>query len=198
MPPRKILAKPNPNGGRRPSFSREWWNLCARSLPLAMHRGDQPLLEETGGKLMMLEPRSPEGYILHGQALLMKKDQAGAEADLKRAINVAPDNAAGYARMGDLRAVQKKYDEAQKYYSEALQRNPSAVDALTGLVNIAMNRNSRRLRCASCRTRLRRCPTTAASTSCLAKSSFVIRIPPKPSRPSRKLWISTRTTSTRS
>jgi tetratricopeptide (TPR) repeat protein len=87
---------------------------------------------------MMLEPRSPEGYILHGQALLMKKDQAGAEADLKRAISVAPDNAAGYARMGDLRAAQKKYDEAQKYYSEALQRNPSAVDALTGLVNIAL------------------------------------------------------------
>jgi tetratricopeptide (TPR) repeat protein len=40
--------------------------------------------------------------------------------------------------MGDLRAIQRKLDEAQKYYSEALQRNPSAVDALTGLVNIAI------------------------------------------------------------
>ena len=105
---------------------------------LAMRRGDESLLEETGGKLMMLEPRSPEGYVLHGHALLMKKDQAGAEADLKRAISVAPDNAAGYARMGDLRAAQKKFDEAQKYYSEALQRNPSAIDALTGLVNVAI------------------------------------------------------------
>jgi len=56
---------------------------------LAMRRGDESLLEETGGKLMMLEPRSPEGYILHGEALLMKKDQAGGEADLKRAIGVA-------------------------------------------------------------------------------------------------------------
>jgi tetratricopeptide (TPR) repeat protein len=105
---------------------------------LAIHRGDQSLLEETGGKLMMLDPRSPEGYVLHGQALLMKKDQAGAEADLKRAISVAPDNAAGYARMGDLRAAQKKFDEAQKYYSQALQRNPAALDALTGLVNVAL------------------------------------------------------------
>src|ERR1700723_1776781 len=87
---------------------------------------------------MVLDPRSPEGYVLHGEALLMKKDQAGAEADLKRAISVAPDNAAGYARMGDLRAAQKKFDEAQKYYSEALKRNPSALAALTGLVNVAL------------------------------------------------------------
>ena len=76
---------------------------------LAMRRSDQALLEETGGRLMMLEPRSPEGYILHGEALLMKKDQAGAEADLKRAISVAPDNAAeAYARMGGLRTAQKR------------------------------------------------------------------------------------------
>ena len=75
---------------------------------LAMRRGDESLLEETGGKLMMLEPRSPDGYVLHGHALLMKKDQAGAEADLKRAISVAPDSAVGYARMGDLRAIQRK------------------------------------------------------------------------------------------
>ncbi len=40
--------------------------------------------------------------------------------------------------MGDLRASQKKYDEAEKYYSDALQRNPSAQDALNGLVNIAL------------------------------------------------------------
>ncbi|MGA6958677.1 MAG: tetratricopeptide repeat protein, partial [Candidatus Acidiferrales bacterium] len=105
---------------------------------IAVRRGDEPLLEETGGKLMMLEPRSPDGYILHAQALLMKKDEPGAEADVKRAISVAPDNAAGYARMGDLRTSQKKYDEAEKYYSDALQRNPAAMQALNGLVNIAL------------------------------------------------------------
>jgi tetratricopeptide (TPR) repeat protein len=87
---------------------------------------------------MMVEPRAPDGYIFHAQALLMKKDEAGAEADVKRAIAVAPDNSVGYARMGDLRATQKKYDEAEKLYSEALQRNPSAMDALNGLVNIAL------------------------------------------------------------
>ena len=85
---------------------------------VAIHRADQPMLEEMSGKLMMLEPRAPDGYVLHAQALLMKKDEAGAEADLKRAISVAPDNSVGYARMGDLRASQKKYDEAEKYYSQ--------------------------------------------------------------------------------
>ena len=35
---------------------------------------------------------------------------------------------------------QKRYDEAEKFYSDALQRNPAAVDALAGLVNIDMVR----------------------------------------------------------
>ena len=74
---------------------------------LAIRRGDQALLEETGGKLMMIDPRAPGGYLLHAQALLMKKDVAGAEADLNRAISVEPDHYAGYARMGDLRSVKE-------------------------------------------------------------------------------------------
>ena len=65
---------------------------------------------------------------------------AGAEADLKKAIEVAPENPTGYARLGDLRMSQKRYDEGEKFYAQALERNPSGADALAGLVNIDMIR----------------------------------------------------------
>jgi predicted Zn-dependent protease len=107
---------------------------------LAGRRNDQALLEETGGRLMMIEPGSPEGYIIHAQGLYLKKDLPGTEADLKRAISMAPQNPAGYSRLGDLRFSQKKYDEAGQFYQEALARNPADVDAMTGLVNISLQK----------------------------------------------------------
>jgi cellulose synthase operon protein C len=105
-----------------------------------MRRGDSPTLSQLSQQMIQVEPRSPEGYIYHAQALVRQNDAAGAEADLKKAIEVAPGTSAPYARLGDLRMYQKRYDEAEKLYSEALQRNPLAVDALTGLVNIDLVR----------------------------------------------------------
>ena len=107
---------------------------------LGARRNDEALLEETGGRLMILQPASPEGYIIHAQGLYLKRDLPGAEADLKRAIAAAPENPAGYARLGDLRFSQKKLDEAEQMYNEALKRNPSDLDATTGLVNIALQK----------------------------------------------------------
>src|SRR3984957_8787653 len=107
---------------------------------VGMRRNDQALLEDAGGRLMMLEPGSPEGYIIHAQALYLKKDLPGTEADLKRAIAAVPQNPAGYSRLGDLRLSQKKYDEAEQFYGEALKRNPGDVEAMTGLVNVSLQK----------------------------------------------------------
>jgi Tfp pilus assembly protein PilF len=75
---------------------------------------------------------------LHAQALLLKKDIAGATADVKRAISVAPDSPLGYARMGDLLYAQKDFDGANKFYIQAAQKDPNAFDALNGQVNVAL------------------------------------------------------------
>ena len=89
---------------------------------------------------MMLEPKSPEGYILHAEALYLKKDLPGTEADLKRAISAAPQNPAGYSRLGDLRLSEKKFDEAEQLYGEALKRNPADIQAITGIVNVSLQK----------------------------------------------------------
>jgi tetratricopeptide (TPR) repeat protein len=98
------------------------------------------LLVDSSEQLMRIEPHSSEGYIFHAQALLLKGDKAGAEADLKKATQVAPKDSAPYARLGDLRFSEKKFDEAATFYSQALDLNPSAYDALAGLVNIDLER----------------------------------------------------------
>ena len=108
---------------------------------LAARNGNTDLLASSSTRLIQIEPHSSEGYILHSRALLLRDDQAGAEADLKKAMDAAPGDAAPYARMGDLRVAQKKLDEAAGFYSRALALNPSATDALAGLVNVDLQRN---------------------------------------------------------
>ena len=107
---------------------------------LASRNGNVSLLADSSEQLIKIEPLAPEGYLFHAKALFAKGDQAGAEADLKRAMDIAPRNSLPYELMGDLRVAQKKPDEAEKFYSQALVLNPSAANALTGLVNINLAR----------------------------------------------------------
>jgi len=127
------------------------WQAAARLRPnmkeaqralaaLAVRKGDAALLANSGEQLMKLEPKSSEGYIFHARALYTNGDKAGAEADLKKAIDVAPQDPAPYTRMGELRALQNQPEEAAKLYAQALALNPSASDALAGLVNIDLAR----------------------------------------------------------
>ncbi len=107
---------------------------------LASRKGNINLLADSSGLLIKIEPLAAEGYIFHAQALFAKGDQPGAEADLRKAMAVAPQDAAPYARMAELRILQKKPDEAEKFYAQALLLNPSASDALAGLINIDLGR----------------------------------------------------------
>jgi len=102
---------------------------------VALKKHDPKLLAESGEHLKAIAPMAADGYIYEAEGLFWQGNQSGAEADLRKAIEVAPDNAAGYFQMGNLLAGQKKYDEAEKYFIQALQKDPSSPDALSGLVN---------------------------------------------------------------
>ena len=67
-------------------------------------------------------------------------DDAGAQADLKKATEIAPRDPAPLIHMGDLLTALKQFDAATKSYSEALALDPSASQALAGLVNIDLER----------------------------------------------------------
>ena len=107
---------------------------------VAVRQKDFSLLTNASQKLIQLEPHSSEGYIFHAQALFANGDRAGAEGDLKKAIGVAPRDPAPLIQMGDLLIAEKQPDQASKFYSQALDLNASASQALVGLVNIDLER----------------------------------------------------------
>src|SRR5260370_39940091 len=63
-------------------------------------------------------------------------DPLGAEKDFRRSMELAPENASAYTRLGDLRLVQKRFAEAEKLYEQALTLNAQETDALQGLVTV--------------------------------------------------------------
>ena len=59
---------------------------------------------------------------------------------MKKAVEIAPRDPAPLIQMGDLLIALKQFDEASKFYSQALALDPSASQALVGLVNIDLER----------------------------------------------------------
>lgn len=121
----------------RPGYAEAWRNLGG----LAMHRRDWKGLEIIGDKLETLAPRSPEGYLFHATARFNQGDSAAAEGDVNHLIQIAPQNALGYVKLGEMRMVQKKVNEAEAAYRQALARDPHSLEALEGLMNVAFSRN---------------------------------------------------------
>jgi tetratricopeptide (TPR) repeat protein len=53
-------------------------------------------------------------------------DAQAAEAEFSQAIEIAPAQGDGYAAMGELRARQQQYGEAEEWYVQAVDRNPNS------------------------------------------------------------------------
>jgi tetratricopeptide (TPR) repeat protein len=103
---------------------------------VAANKRDANQLGQIGEQLVVQAPHASEGYVYLAGAAGIRGDQATAEAELKRAISVAPQNPLGYAKLGQLKLAQKNNSEAEKLFTEALQRDPSYADALDGIVTL--------------------------------------------------------------
>jgi tetratricopeptide (TPR) repeat protein len=101
---------------------------------VAATKGDYELLAKIAEEVITASPMAPEGYLLRATSRFGKKDPAGAETDLKKAMELAPQNPDSYERLGSLRLSQKRYPEAEKLFEQALELNPATVGAMQGLV----------------------------------------------------------------
>lgn len=101
----------------------------------AMRQGDMGTLEEAATQMISLQPASPDGYALRALSNINRKHYTEAENDIRKAIDVAPQNSFGYVQMGNLKFTQGQYSDAAKAYQEALDRNSDSTDALRGLMN---------------------------------------------------------------
>src|SRR5258707_2626829 len=139
------LAKGNMNQGEgewraatqiRPDLTDAWIALGK----VATDRHDWSGLEQIALQIKKISPASPGGYLFHATARMNQNDGLGAEADLKQLIQVAPQNPFGYAKLGQLRALTKRWNEAEELYRQALNRSPNFLDAIQGIVELDFQR----------------------------------------------------------
>ena len=120
----------------RPDLTDAWIALGKS----ATERRDWSDLETIGVRLMKVAPNSSGGYLFHATARVNQGDAAGAEADLKQLIQVFPQSPLGYAKLGQLRALNKRWNEAETLYRDALNRSPNFLDAIQGMVDLDFQR----------------------------------------------------------
>lgn len=120
----------------RPDLAEAWIALGKA----ASDRRDWSGLEPIGEQLIKTAPASPAGYLFHATARMNQSDAAGAEADLKRLIELLPQNPLGYAKLGQLRAFEKRWNEAASLYQQALSLSPGFLDAIQGIADLDFQR----------------------------------------------------------
>lgn len=108
---------------------------------VARSKGDSQLLKTPAETIIRNNPSDPRGYILRAESENSKP--ATAEADLETAIQIAPQSPLGYGAMGKFLRTQGKDEEAMKCYEQALDRDPSYFEPLTGLVSILLHQDQK-------------------------------------------------------
>ena len=140
-----IAADRTGDKGRAEDEFREAVRLRPNLLPaqrilasIAVRKSDFDLLDQTAEAILRYYPALPDGYDLRAMVESAHNHPDKAEADLAKAIEVAPHNSMGYAKMGEWNLSHKKLAEAQKMFEQALQYDPNAQQALEGLVSAYM------------------------------------------------------------
>jgi Tfp pilus assembly protein PilF len=101
---------------------------------IATLHGDMNMLSDVAEKTIAADPRFPGGYLWRATVEVSRKTLDKAEADLKTAMDIAPQSAPAYLMLGELRYVQKKYPEGAALMEQALQYDPNSIGAMRGLI----------------------------------------------------------------
>jgi len=128
----------------------EEWHRAAKLQPhmisaqlglaqIARAKNDRNLLKDSADEIVRTAPSDPRGYILRSEAEAAFQQIAPARLDLERAIQLAPNNPAGYNAMGDFLRTQHNNhnnNDARQYYEQALERDPRNSYALSQIVSV--------------------------------------------------------------
>jgi cellulose synthase operon protein C len=122
------------------------WNEAIRLRPdmtdaeralamLELRRGDLQALTQTAQQIIAAQPYSGDGFLLRAIAEINRQKYNDAEQDLQKTMQFAPDSTAPYVQMGNIRLLQKNFAEAEKFYQQVLDKDPSSTEGLSGLMN---------------------------------------------------------------
>jgi tetratricopeptide (TPR) repeat protein len=105
-------------------------------------------------------------------SFLKRGEFARAEQDAVQAISLAPQAPDGYMQLGNLRAAQKRYDEAEKFYLQTLDRDPASADALGSLVSLYLTQNKTQDAIAAAKAQIAKTPDSSAFSDLLGTIEF--------------------------
>ena len=108
---------------------------------IASKRGDVSLLNDVAERTVAASPRFPDGYVWRAIVEMDRNQPDRAEADLKTAIDIAPQSWQAYLQLGKLRFAQKRFPEGSTQLEQALEYNPNSVEALRLLVEFDLYQN---------------------------------------------------------
>jgi tetratricopeptide (TPR) repeat protein len=99
-----------------------------------LRRGDTEGLLQSAQQLISAQPPVADGFLLRAVVEISRQKFTDAEADLRKAMELAPSSPAPYVQMGAMRLAQKQFGEAQKFYRQALEKDPASAEGLRGLM----------------------------------------------------------------
>jgi tetratricopeptide (TPR) repeat protein len=102
---------------------------------VSMRKNDWDSLTQIATTIINTQPTAADGYALRTVADINLRQLSKAEQDVNKAIEVASQNPVGYVQLGNLRLLQKQFNESSKAYQKALDIDPKNSDALNGLMN---------------------------------------------------------------
>ena len=136
---------------------------------IAGQRGDLNQLAEVANKTIAAVPRFPGGYVWRALVEMNHGAQDKAEADLKTAMSVAPNNPQAYLQLGRLRFTQKRFPEGVTLLEQALQYDPNAFDALSLEVAYDLNQKQADKALARVNAQIAKSPGNSAFDDLLAR-----------------------------
>jgi tetratricopeptide (TPR) repeat protein len=139
---------------------------------LELRHGDLDALTRTAQQIIAGAPYAPDGYLMRALAEMNQQKFPDAEQDLTKAMGIAPGNSAPYVEMGNLYQLRKKYGEAIKFYQQALEKVPSATDALQGIMNAYLAQKQPEQAIAAARAQVAKSPTTGGFYDLLGTALF--------------------------
>ena len=102
---------------------------------MELRRGDLDGVLQTAQQIIKAQPYSADGFILKGIAELARQKYSDAQNDAEQAGIRAPQSASPSVQLGNIQLVQKHYAEAEKFYQQALDKDASSTEGLSGLMN---------------------------------------------------------------
>lgn len=139
---------------------------------LEIRSADFDALTQTAQQIIASAPYAPDGYLMRALAETNRQKYSDAQADLTKAMGVAPASAVPYVQMGNLYRAQKQFAQAISYYRQALDKDPSSTDSLQGIMNVYLMQKQPDQAIAAARTQVAKSPNVSGFYDLLGTSLF--------------------------